>query len=133
MAVAVSSCAAVSKDTTTSPSLNLSGTTWRIMEVGGVTVADPAQTEFRLDSSGSVSGNTGCNTFTGSATVTETKLAISPLSTTRKACSPALQTQETAILAALQSVRSYEAGKDGRVNLLDDDDDVVIRLKIENP
>ena len=133
VAMAISSCAATSKDTTTSPSLNLSGTTWRIAEVGGVTVADPAQTEFRLDSSGGVSGSTGCNTFTGSATVTGTRLAISPLATTRKACLPALQTQETAILSALQSVRSYEAGKGGGINLLDDDEDVVVRLARENP
>jgi len=133
LAMALSSCAAVSKDTTTSPSLSLSGTTWRMVEVGGVAVADPAQTEFRLDSSGGVSGSTGCNTFTGSATVSEKKLAISPLATTRKACTPPLQTQETAILSALQSVREYEAGEGGRVNLLDHDERVVIRLARENP
>ena len=133
VAVALSSCATVSKDTTTSPTLSLSGPTWRIVEAGDVDVADPAQTEFRLDASGGVSGNTGCNTFTGSATVTDKKLAISPLATTRKACLPPLDRQETAILSALQSVRSYKAGKDGQVNLLDDDDDVVIRLEREKP
>jgi len=133
VAVAVSSCATVSKDTTSKPSLSLSGTTWRIVEVGGTPVADPAQTEFRLDASGGVSGSTGCNTFTGSATVTGKKLAISPLATTRKACPAALATQETAILSALQSVREYEAGKGGQVNLLDHHEHVVIKLAPENP
>jgi len=133
LAVAVSSCATVSKNTTTTPSLSLSGTTWRIVEVGGVAVADPAQTEFNLDASGGVSVNTGCNTYTGSATVSGKKLTISPLATTRKACTPPLQTQETAILGALKSVREYESGERGQVNLLDDDDRVVIRLAPQNP
>ena len=133
LAVAVSSCATVSKDTTTSPSLSLSGTTWRIVEASGNPIADPDETEFRLDSSGGVSGDTGCNDFTGSARVTDTNLVISPLATTRKACEPPLQSQETAILNALRSVRSFGPAEGGQVNLLDAGGKVVIRLAREHP
>jgi len=128
LAVVVSSCAHVSKDTTTSPSLSLSGTTWRIVEAGGTAVADPDETEFQLHSSGSLEGSTGCNDFTGSAKVTGTNLEISPLATTRKACEPPLQSQETAILSALQSVRSFGPAEGGQVNLLDANGQIVIRL-----
>jgi putative lipoprotein len=128
LAVAVSSCAHVSEDTTTSPSLSLSGTEWHIVEAGGTPVADPSETEFQLHSSGSLEGSTGCNNFTGSATVTGMNLAISPLATTRKACTPPLQTQETAILSALQSVTSFGPADGSRVNLLDRGGKIVIRL-----
>src|SRR6185295_20197829 len=101
-----------------------SGTTWRIVEAGGTAVADPAQTELRLDASGGVSGSTGCNNFTGSATVKEKKLKFSPLAMTRKACTPALQSQETAIVSALKSVEIYRAAEGGQVELLDDDEHV---------
>ncbi len=58
---------------------------------------------------GSVSGSSGCNTFTGSYTVDGDKLTIGPLASTRKFCSPdEVMTQEADYLAALGSSVSFQ-------------------------
>lgn len=56
-----------------------------------------------------VSGDGGCNTFSGSFTVSGTDaITIGPLASTLKACAdPALDTQEQQYLAALQLAKTY--------------------------
>src|SRR5438309_5517967 len=53
---------------TTSTPAATSGT-WHITELGGNGIADSARTEVRIANDGRVSGNTGCNRFTGQAIV----------------------------------------------------------------
>lgn len=110
------------------PAPSLSGTTWRFYDIGRDTLADASKTELRIDPDGKVSGSTGCNRFTGTATIAGTNLTFSPLATTRMACEPGLMRQESGILAALQSVKSFAFVKDGRLNLLDAGGGPVARL-----
>jgi len=65
---------------------------------------------------GSLSGTTGCNSFTGTYTVKGDALTISPLATTRVACAPNLSDQEAGILAALQTATHFEVTR-GRATL----------------
>ena len=64
-------------------------------------------TEFGSD--GTLSGNSGCNTYSGTYTVTGNQITIGPLASTRMACSdPAgIMEQETQFLAALQTAATY--------------------------
>ena len=61
---------------------------------------------------GTISGDTGCNTFHGEYTLDGRKLHIGPLATTRKACpSSEASKQEAGYIAALESaVRIEQAG-----------------------
>jgi heat shock protein HslJ len=61
-----------------------------------------------------VSGDGGCNTFSGPFTVSGTDaVTIGPLASTLKACAdPALDTQEQQYLAALQASKTYRVSGD---------------------
>ena len=117
----------------TEPAAGLSGVTWRFYDMGNDTLADASKTELRIDPDGKVSGSTGCNRFTGTATIVGTGLTFAPLATTRMACDQPLMKQETAILAALKSVKSFALVGGDRLNLLDAGGQPVARLVSEKP
>ena len=56
---------------------------------------------------GTVSGNAGCNDYTGTYTVAGDKLTIGPLAATKKACGPAETVVETAFLTAMGRVATF--------------------------
>jgi heat shock protein HslJ/chitodextrinase len=91
-------------------SLELQNKTWYLVSVGTLQAVpgSNATTLFASDGA-SVSGNTGCNTFTGSyKTEPGNKLTISGMTSTRTACaSEALTKQEEALLIFLPSAISY--------------------------
>ena len=89
-------------------SSSLAGTKWRLEDLSGAgAIADPPATlEFAED--GGVSGSTGCNRFTGTATVSGDAISFSPLATTRRACPEAQMLQERNYLGALGQARQYE-------------------------
>jgi heat shock protein HslJ len=51
---------------------------------------------------GAVSGSSGCNTYNGTYTLTDSTLAIGPLASTKMACEQPIMDQEAAFLSALQ-------------------------------
>jgi heat shock protein HslJ len=58
---------------------------------------------------GTVSGSTGCNTFTGTYETDGDNITMGPLATTRAACpTPELTTQESQYLIALGLARTFE-------------------------
>jgi heat shock protein HslJ len=57
---------------------------------------------------GQVSGNAGCNTFTGPYTLDGTSLTVGPLASTMMACDQPIMDQETQFLAALQTPTNVE-------------------------
>jgi len=100
------------------PQASLTGTTWRVQSVnngrGGVqSVVAGTQLSMTFGDDGTVSGETGCNTFRGAYTVTDATIEFSPLITTRRACaSEAASAQEQAFLAALGASTRYELSGD---------------------
>ena len=88
----------------------LSDATWHLTRVYDAPVGSEASLTFAAD--GTVTGSTGCNTFSGAYTLTEGgRLAFAPLATTRRACLSAAGEQETRVLEALNAVAS--ADRDG--------------------
>ncbi|MCY7417722.1 MAG: META domain-containing protein [Chloroflexi bacterium] len=68
----------------------------------------------------SVSGNAGCNGFSGTWTLDGDTLAISPLMSTRMACEPTeIMTREAAVMAALEASTVIRSEADGSISLLD--------------
>lgn len=58
--------------------------------------------------SGRISGNAGCNEYTGPYETDDTKILIGPVASTLRACAdPAIGQQETEYLAALDLVRTF--------------------------
>jgi heat shock protein HslJ len=82
--------------------------------LGGATLT----AEF--DSDGTVSGNTGCNTFNAPYEIDGDTITIGPLATTLAACgTPELDQQQANYLAALELARTFEVAA-GRLDLLRD-------------
>jgi heat shock protein HslJ len=95
------------------PPASLTGVTWHATGInngtgGVVSVVAGSDPTAMFDEAGNVSGDAGCNTFTGTAAVDGSSIKIGPLATTRKACADdAISTQETAYLAALEASTTF--------------------------
>lgn len=90
--------------------LPLEATAWQLETLATGTdavssVVVPGQITFAAD--GTVSGTTGCNSFSGGYTVDGSSLTFGPLATTRMACPDDVAAQETAVLTGLESTASF--------------------------
>ena len=89
------------------PAALLTGAPWRVQSVnngrGGVaSVVQGTQLSATFAEDGTVSGETGCNSFRGPYTAADEAITFGALVSTRRAClSEAANTQEQAFLAAL--------------------------------
>jgi heat shock protein HslJ len=114
-------------------SQDLSGTSWEVTSynngqqaVTGVLAGTTLTADFASD--GTLSGNSGCNTFSGEYKVNGDQITIGPLASTMMACSdPAgVMDQETQYLAALQSAATYQI--EGNVLQLRTKDDALAAI-----
>ncbi len=83
---------------------------------------------IQFGSDGRVSGNSGCNRFTGSYEAAEDgSIKIGPLAATRMACPEPAMSAEAKFLSALDAARRYE--RDGiRLSLRGEDGSVLMDL-----
>jgi len=95
---------------------DLVGTEWILGDLPGQVLADVRPT-VSFSGDGTVSGNAGCNTFSGTYTVDGSNLTFGPLATTRMACEGAKGTIETAYVTALQATTAYEITDAGELKL----------------
>ena len=91
------------------PGNPLAGTGWLLssFEPGRVPLPNTTIT-LAFDNSGTVSGSSGCNTYSGAYTVSGTSLSISPLISTQMACEPDVADQEQLYLSTLQGAASFD-------------------------
>jgi heat shock protein HslJ len=93
-------------------SVTITGTKWSLVNLivgGDAVVPIPAGAEvFFTISEESVTGGSGCNSFRGSATLSDDDgLSFGPLITTRMACSEDKMNLENGVLESLSSVSNY--------------------------
>jgi putative lipoprotein len=75
-----------------------------------------------------VSGNGGCNSFNGGYAVNDSTISIGPLASTRALCgNEAMDQQETAYLAAIQSAASFTVSE-GQLILFGNSGSELVRL-----
>jgi putative lipoprotein len=97
---------------------DIKGTAWTVSTIGGQKTVPGAQPTVTFGSDGTISGSTGCNTYSGTYTVDGDKLAVSQLAMTRMACAdPAVNAQEAAVTTALTGATSWSIGSDGNLTL----------------
>ncbi len=103
----------------------LSGTNWQVQSYnnGRGAVTTPLQDSemtavFAPD--GTISGSSGCNSFTGSYSVEGSSLSIGSVTSTQQTCSDPVMEQEQAYLTALQASTKYSQTAD-RLTLRNDD------------
>jgi len=113
----------------------LTGTTWRVAGAESAAVSLSSLPTITFDKPEHVTGSTGCNRFSGSATQSGASLRFGALLTTRRACAEsALMDQERRFLQALEACRSWRrtspasGSSGGNLELLDDGGAVLLRL-----
>jgi heat shock protein HslJ len=99
------------------PARPLLGTAWKLDTVvnpGGSASSVPAGVTATISFSndGKVTGNTGCNSFGGTAAVVDNRITFSDLASTRRACSGAGGSVEADILRVLTGTATYRIEAD---------------------
>lgn len=103
----------------------LTGTSWQLTELAG---QPGARQTLQFDSSqGRVSGNGGCNNFSGGYQWSGKSLKMGPLASTRRGCvDDTTSRQESAFLKALEDTRTWQV--DGKVLILAGDSGPLARF-----
>jgi heat shock protein HslJ len=113
MLPALVTCSTTGGSSSATGAAGLSGTSWKLADLGGTAPAEGTEATLAFGADDAVSGNAGCNTFNGQATIDGTSIDFGPLATTRMACPEAQMGLETSYLAALDGATSWkiEGGK----------------------
>ncbi|MGD9980560.1 MAG: META domain-containing protein [Hyphomonadaceae bacterium] len=82
---------------------------WEVQQIAGASLGEGVDIWIEFDSSGeAVSGFTGCNTFTTTASLFQTSIALAPPAEAVGACaSEAAATDEARFLGVLPAVQRY--------------------------
>jgi heat shock protein HslJ len=91
---------------------SLAGSVWDAVEVDGIPAKPELQQTLQFASSSEVAGFGGCNSFTGTATMSGAELRFGPLAATRKACAGEAMAREAMYFSTLGAVRSAKVEND---------------------
>lgn len=111
-AILLGACSHKEPVTTVDPK-SLGGAPWILEDLLGAGVIDNSHTTLQFMPSGKVSGNGGCNRYTGSVTIKGRAITFTPMAATMMACAEALMDQETKYFAALTQADSIGMDKTG--------------------
>lgn len=100
------------------PAALLRGGTWTVESLDGAGLLDRSAANLSFSPDGRVAGQTSCNRYAAAYALTGESLTVHGAAATRRACEPALMSQEQRFLAALQAVRRFELGDDGMLRLI---------------
>jgi heat shock protein HslJ len=92
----------------------LAGTRWKLESMGGTPAVEGSNVTLEFVDEGQVTGSGGCNGFGGSYTLEGSAITFSGVASTLMLCmDEAVNQQETAFFAALQTAARYELADDG--------------------
>jgi len=107
----------------------LAGSEWVPLEIEGVPALEQTRAFVRFGGEGRLSGNAGCNRFSGSYEIDGAMLRIGPgVAMTRMACPPAIMDEEARLVRALEAVRGFS--RDGiTLDLTGEDGAAMLRMR----
>jgi heat shock protein HslJ len=95
---------------------SLAGSSWKLVSYGPadkqVQAAADQDSTLSLDAQGVISGNAGCNSFSGEYKAADGKLVTDKVASTLMACADSLMQQESAVFATLNGTSQYAIDKD---------------------
>jgi heat shock protein HslJ len=86
----------------------LAGTSWQLLQLGPNGALSENLPTLAFSTDGKVSGSGGCNTFTGTVTISGKTIKFGALAATKKACSDEVNAQEAAYFNALEQAHTFE-------------------------
>jgi heat shock protein HslJ len=93
----------------------LGNTSWTVISIAGQPVAPDARPTMTFDPGGTVSGNGGCNQYTGSFRTEGDRIAVGQVSSTLMGCEGERGRQEAAFLSALQGAGTWRLAEEGNL------------------
>lgn len=105
----------------------IAGTSWRFVEVMGVSPPEFVQPTLQLSVDGAATGDTGCNQFFGGYVSAGLELSFVDLGYTKMMCAPAVMTVEMTVQDALARTSRMSTARD-ELDLIDSDGTVLARL-----
>jgi heat shock protein HslJ len=99
------------------PATLLLGAPWVVEDIGGAGLVEGSRATIAFGDDGRVTGSASCNSYTAGYSLSAEALTIERAAATRKACAPALMTQEQALLDVLNAVMRFEVAGDGALVL----------------
>jgi putative lipoprotein len=109
------------------PQAELHGQTWTLARIEGAPVAAPGRSTLRVADDGKISGEGGCNRYSGGAELTDHAITFGPLLATKRACEPAVTRQEVRLFEGLRRAAGWRI-EDGALALLDAAGHELLRL-----
>ncbi len=104
----------------------LTGPAWVVEDIDGVGVVDRSHATLEFVADGRVSGDGSCNRYNAPFTLTGEAISFGEAAVTRKACPPALMTQEDRFLKALSAVTRFDLDEAGALRLIGGDRTLIL-------
>jgi heat shock protein HslJ len=105
--------------TATTTTSVLEGTVWQVEDIDNGGLIDRSMITMDFSEGGRILGSTGCNRYFADATVAGDVLSLGGIGSTRRACAPALMSQEQRFLNALNDAARFAIDKDTWLVLYD--------------
>lgn len=101
---------------------------WRITAIGATPVIATSEPTMTFSPDGKISGNASCNRYFASFNLTGEGLSFSEAGATMMACDQPLMSQESQLLAALETITGFEITPSNQLNLIGADGQPAITL-----
>lgn len=102
---------------------------WAVTRLAGQAVAAEAGLWLMVGPGGTVTGQAGCNRYSGLAELDAGVMVFGPLAVTEMACAPEVMALEASFLTLLSQVRGFAVGPEGGLWLSRADGSVVACLE----
>jgi heat shock protein HslJ len=96
---------------------SLGGAEWNVTTLDGEPIPAPSKITIQFLENDRVAGNSGCNRFQGSFSMSGGSLSFGPLMGTKRACPEPQMSLESRFLGLMQEVTSAELTTDGALVL----------------
>ncbi|MER8827161.1 YbaY family lipoprotein [Mesorhizobium sp. M0938] len=103
------------------------GQSWLVEYIDGIGVIAEPQATFRISEDGKAGGSGPCNVYFATAKVEGSRIAVSGIGSTFKACAPDVMAEEKALFEALAKAVSYRVDA-GKLTIVDKDGRDILRF-----
>jgi len=103
------------------PEALLLGPEWVVEDIGGRGIIDSSRVTLNFQADQRVSGRASCNQFSGGWNLSGEGVGFTRMASTKRACAPALMSQENRFLSLLGEVRRFDVGRHGELLLITED------------
>ena len=97
--------------------VGLANTSWTVTSLGGVPTAGPARPTMTFSADGRVSGNSGCNQYSGTYRTDGSSIAITNIASTMMMCAGPGADVEALFLKGLNSASAWQRTEDGQLQI----------------